>query len=269
MSDREPAINLNQISRFNKAAWDRVAAAGDALYVAATQTQIDAARNGDWKIRVTPVKPVPREWIDPIAGRSILLLAGGGGQQGPLLSAAGADVTVFDLSSRQLQRDVAIASSAGLDIKTITGDMADLSAVEDHSFDLIINPCSTCFVPDLTPVWSECFRVLNAGGSLISGMINPVWYLFDAAKMDRGKLVPRHRIPYSDYDLDESERAALLGDERPREFGHSLDSLIGSQLAAGFAIDGFYQDRWGDDDRLSDLIDVFIATRATKPRIEP
>ena len=263
MSEPESTTDVTQ---FNQVAWDRVATAGDELFVAATQAQIEAARNGDWKIRVTPVKSVPREWINPVAGRRILLLAGGGGQQGPILAAAGANVTVFDLSNRQLQRDIDIAASAGLNIETIAGEMTDLSAIADQSFELIINPCSVCYVADLSPIWSECHRVLADGGSLISGMINPVWYLFDAAKMDRGDLVARHKIPYSDYDLDEIERAALLGHERPREFGHSLDAMIGDQIAAGFAIDGFYQDRWGDDDRLSDLIDVFFATRATKLR---
>jgi hypothetical protein len=49
------------------------------------------------------------------------------------------------------------------------------------------------------------------------------------------------------------------------EFGHSLEQLMGGQIAAGLQITGYFEDRWGDDDLLSDHIDVFGATLATKP----
>jgi len=84
--------------------------------------------------------------------------------------------------------------------------------------------------------------------------------------MDKGKLKARHQIPYSDLQLSEKKRARLIGPERPLEFGHSLVDLIGGQLEAGFQMIGFYEDRWGDDDKLSELIDVFIATLAQKPK---
>ena len=51
-------------------------------------------------------EPVPRHWFPAsIKGTALLCLASGGGQQGPVLAAAGADVTVFDTSPRQLGRD--------------------------------------------------------------------------------------------------------------------------------------------------------------------
>jgi len=90
------------ILAFNRQAWDRVADAGDRFYRAMTPEQIQAARDGDWRIRITPTKAVPKDWLEPIAGKKILLLAGGGGQQSPILAALGAKVSVFDLSQRQL-----------------------------------------------------------------------------------------------------------------------------------------------------------------------
>jgi hypothetical protein len=50
----------------------------------------------------------------------------------------------------------------------------------------------------------------------------------------------------------------------PLEFGHTLDDQIGGQIASGFAITGFYEDRYGEEDPLSEYIASFIATRATK-----
>lgn len=249
---------------FNQTAWDKMALAGDRLYRAVTGEQIQFARNGDWKIRITPQKPVPRAWLEPLSDQKVLCLAAGGGNQGPLLSAAGAKVTVFDLSEQQLNRDREIATREDLDIDCVAGDMSDLGSFDDESFDLIVNPCSVCFCPNVDGIWAECYRVLANGGSLITGFINPVYYLFDAAAMDKNQLVVRHRIPYSDFDLSDEERQQLLGPDRPREFGHSMDQLIGKQLDAGFSLTGFYEDGWGQNDKLSSLISVFCATRATK-----
>jgi len=230
-----------------------------------TSEQIEDARQGKWRIRITPTKAVPRDWIEPVAGKRVLCLAGGGGQQAPILAALGAEVTVLDLSEKQLQRDQEIAAAEGLDIRTVQGDMAAMEMFDDNQFDLVLNPCSVIFCDAVKPIWREVFRVLAPGGRLVTGFINPLWYVFDAAKMDKGKLKARHKIPYSDLQLSEKKRARLIGPERPLEFGHSLADLIGGQLEAGFQMIGFYEDRWGDDDRLSELIDVFIATNAQKP----
>jgi SAM-dependent methyltransferase len=249
---------------FNRKAWDKMALAGDRLYRAVTTEQIAAARDGDWKIRITPQKLVPRVWLEPIEDRKVLCLAAGGGNQAPLLAAAGGRITVFDLSDEQLNRDREIADREGLEIASVAGEMTDLSCFPDDSFDLVINPCSVCFCPSVGDIWSECYRVLRGGGSLITGFINPVYYLFDAAAMDKNQFVVRHKIPYSDFDLSSEERLRLLGPDRPREFGHSLDDLFGKQLEVGFALTGFYEDGWGQNDKLSSLINVFSATRATK-----
>lgn len=241
-----------------------MAQAGDKYYRAMTPAQIQAARAGDWRIRITPTKPVPREWLEPLHNQRVLCLAGGGGQQAPILAAVGADVTVFDLSDRQLARDRLIAAREALSIQTVQGDMRDLRCFENESFDLIVSPCATCFCPTVKEIWDECYRVLRPGGRLAVGFINPVYYLFDAVEMDRGNLTVRHSIPYSDFDLPPDERISLLG-ERPLEYGHTLESLIGLQLQSGLRLTGFYEDSWGGTDRLSSLIKVFAATCATKP----
>lgn len=242
-----------------------MAAAGDKYYRGMTPEQIEKARNSDFRIRVTPTRAVPDQWLGSIEGQSVLCLAGGGGQQGPLLAAAGAKVTVFDLSEIQLQRDLEIAERENLTLDTAQGDMRNLSCFEDEQFDLIISPCATCFCPTVKEIWAESFRVLKPGGSLIVGFINPVYYIFDAAKLDRGKFEVRHSIPYCDFDLPEETRQKLLGPDRPVEFGHSLEELIGLQLKAGFEMTGFFEDGWGDNDKLSSMINVFIGTKATKP----
>lgn len=257
-------MDSNDIVDFNREAWDRVADAGDRFYHAMTPQQIREAKDGKWRIRITPTKAVPRQWLEPLKEKKILLLAGGGGQQSPILAACGAQVTVFDLSQRQLDRDIEIADREGFEIETVAGDMTDLSMFADESFDLVLNPCSVCYIPDVVPVWKEAWRVLKPGATFVGGFINPLHYIFDAVKMDRGELSVRHKIPYSDADLGD-QQAEVIGEERPREFGHSLNDLIGAQMEAGFHLVGFYEDGWGGDDKLSTHIPTFFATRFLKP----
>ncbi len=47
------------------------------------------ARGGQWQIILTPLKPVPEDWLGDVRGKNILCLAGSGGQQAPVLAAAG------------------------------------------------------------------------------------------------------------------------------------------------------------------------------------
>ena len=89
------------------------------------------------------------------------------GQQGPILAAAGANVTVFDASEKQLSQDRLVAHRDGLSLETIQGDMADLSCFEGSVFDFIFHPCSNCFAEDIRPVWREAYRVLRPGGSIL------------------------------------------------------------------------------------------------------
>src|SRR5689334_16777389 len=126
------------ILSFNRNAWDRQVENGNPWTVPVTPAQIEAARQGEWQILLTPTRPVPRTWFpQSLQGIEILCLASGGGQQGPILAAAGARVTVFDNSPNQLSRDRMVAERDGLDLNIVQGDMADLTVFADQSFDLI------------------------------------------------------------------------------------------------------------------------------------
>jgi ubiquinone/menaquinone biosynthesis C-methylase UbiE len=197
----------------------------------------------------------------------ILCLASAGGQQGPILAAAGAQVTVFDNSPRQLEQDRLVAEREGLSIEIVQGNMADLSVFVDGRFDLIVHPVSNVFVPHVLPVWREAYRVLGPGGVLLAGFDNPVFYLFDFDLIKREKILKvKHKIPYSDLEiLSEAEKQNYIQEKKPFEFGHTLDDQIGGQIAAGFVLTGFYEDRFPQgEDLLSEFMPVFIATRGLK-----
>lgn len=252
---------------FNRRAWDGQVERGNEWTRPVTHEQIEAARRGIWSVLLTESKPAPREWFpEEMRGVEVLCLASGGGQQGPILAAAGARVTVFDNSPRQLDQDRMVARREYLDIRTIEGDMRDLSAFADESFDLIFHPVSNLFVPDVRAVWREAFRVLRRGGSMLAGFMNPAFYIFDLDLIEQhGLFEVRHRLPYSDAEsLSEEDRARRLAADEPLEFSHTLTDQIGGQLDAGFLIAGLYEDSH-QDFALTSYMTTYVATRALKP----
>ncbi len=256
------------VRAYNSLAWDREVEKGNRWTIPVGPEVIDRARQGQWEIVLTPTRPVPRDWFPPIKGARVLCLACGGGQQGPVLAAAGAEVTVLDNSPRQLQRDRDVAAREGLTIRIVQGDMADLSAFREGEFDLIFHPVSNTFVRDVPRVWREAFRVLQERGPLLSGFMNPAVYLFDWTLAGREKVLKiKYRLPYSDEtDLPEEERRERMANREPLEFSHSLTDLIGGQIEAGFVLTHLFED-WctGEDDLLKEYMPECIATRAVKP----
>jgi len=251
----------------NRAAWDREVDIGNEWTVPVGPDVIAAARNGAWSVVLIGYEPVPADWFPhPLAGADVLCLASGGGQQGPVLAAAGGRVTVLDNSPRQLAQDRLVADREGLELRTVAGDMRDLSAFADASFDLIFHPVSNVFCPEILPVWRECFRVLRPGGVLLSGFMNPDVFIFDAdAAENHGELIVRHRLPYTDLShLDPGERERLWGADAPVEYSHSLTEQIGGQLAAGFVITGF-REAPHHAGPTAEYLPGYYATRAVKP----
>ena len=255
---------MDSFAQYNRKAWDNQVATGNEWTIPVTPEQIQRARSGEWSLVLTPTIPVPREWSPPLNGATVLCLASGGGQQGPLLAAAGAHVTVYDNSPAQLARDQMVAERDNLDLVTMLGDMRDLSVFPDSQFDLIFHPVSNIFVPDILPVWRECYRVLRHGGVLMAGIVNPLVYIFDFEKIDAGELVVSKKLPYADVaDLSKEQLKKFEAQKYPYEWSHSLDEQIGGQLAAGFVLTGFFEDI-DPTSVLGKTLPTFIATRAVK-----
>ena len=250
---------------YNREAWDREVERGNQWTVPVGPDVIEAARQRRWEIVLTETRPVPKDWFPDLQGADVLCLASGGGQQAPVLAAAGANVTVLDNSPGQLAQDRLVAERDGLDLKTVQGDMADLSTFPDESFDLVFHPVSNLFVPEVRPVWKETYRVLKPGGSLLAGFLNPAVYIFDLEVVDStGELWVRYTLPYADAtSKSEEEVARQIERGDPLEFSHTLEDQIGGQIEAGFVIAGLYEDRHRDDP-IAAHMPTYIATRAIK-----
>jgi len=264
----QTAIGVMNHLHHNRAAWNSGSVGGGVWSTPVDSSAVARARTGQWQVILTPKLPVPREWFGDVRGKNILCLASGGGQQVPILAAAGANVVSFDLSDEQLAKDRMVAEREGLDVRCIQGDMADLSCFSQESFDLVFHPASNAFVPDLAPVWQGCYRVLRPGGHLLAGFMNPAAFMFDHEEADKtNELKVKYALPYSDVSsLSSLELQRKLDEQEPIEFSHSLETQIGGQINAGFHIVGLYEDHWFDDTWLfSNFSPVCIATRALRP----
>ncbi len=248
----------------NRRAWDLNVRRGCPWSIPLSSAQISDARQGNWELFLSPDRPVPRSWLGDVAGRRVLCLAAGGGQQGPLLSAAGAKVDVLDQSSAQLDADRLVAQREGLEMNLVQGSMDDLSMFGDASFDLVINPVSNCYVPDVRPVWREVYRVLRTGGDFLAAFCNPINYIFDPVQARQGILQVRYRLPFSDtHSLTAAQRWDLIRRGEAFQFGHLLEDQIGGQTDVGLAITGFFEDYF-DDMPLADYSPNILVTRAKK-----
>ena len=170
-----------------------------------------------------------------IRGWNVLCLAAGGGRQGPLYCAAGANVTVLDISPGMLQLDRQVSAQLGLNYKIIQGDMAELSMFQDDEFDLVAHPVSTCYVPDIEPVFAEIARVLRPGGLYVSQHKQPM-NLQASLELVQGRYVIETPVDHAAKSLSIGQ-SSLLREPETVEFAHSLDAILGGICRTGMSIE--------------------------------
>jgi SAM-dependent methyltransferase len=254
------------IPEYNSAAWDKLVEQGNRWTQPISPELIAKARCGEWSVFLTEGKSVPREWFPELRGADVLCLASGGGQQGPILAAAGAKVTVLDNSPKQLAQDHLVSEREGLAMTLIKGDARDLSMISDESFDLVFHPVSNMFIPEIRPVWREAFRVLRPGGALLAGIMNPAFYLFSMDALEgKEPLTVKYRLPYADAEhLPQEELEKYIAQGIPLEHSHTLTDQIGGLLDAGFHLTAMYEDHHRDVE-LSKYMSTYIAIKAIRP----
>ena len=143
----------------NRKAWNQLADSGSLFARVATDEELQ-----------NPLKVLDgRGWLpDSVDGLKVLCLASGGGWQSILYAAAGADVTVVDLSESMLKLDQQEAERRSLSVQTVHASMDNLAEITSEAFDVVHQPVSSCYIPDLVPMFGEIARVLKDNGIYIS-----------------------------------------------------------------------------------------------------
>ena len=217
------------------------------------------AKEGDFKMLLTPTKAVPHKWFPDLRGKRVLGLASGGGQQMPIFAALGAECYVLDYSKKQIESELYVAEREGYTIHTYREDMTKPLPFEDDFFDFICHPVSNCYIREVEPVWCECYRILKRGGRLIAGLDNGINFLFEE---DNEEKVTGY-LPFD--PLKNADQMKLLSDEDCGvQFSHTIDEQVGGQLRAGFRLLDIYEDTNGSGHLHEHGVPCFFATLAEK-----
>jgi SAM-dependent methyltransferase len=187
----------------------------------------------------------PCGWLpEGVAGRRVLCLAAGGGKHGPLFAAAGATVTVVDLSPKMLELDRELAATRKLAMRLVEASMDDLSPLAEASFDLVIQPVSTCYVPDVEKAYREAARVLVAGGLYISQHKQPVSLQAELTPSPRGYAITEAYFRTGPLPPVSHENA--VREAGAREYLHPWEELIGGLCRSGFVLEDLVEPRHAD-----------------------
>ena len=216
----------------NRAAWDALAS-GSTFARAAT----------DDELRSPLATMDSRGWLPArVEGLDVLCLAAGGGWQSILYAAAGASATVVDLSPAMLALDRREAERRGLSVTCVEAAMERLP-LPDRAFDIVHQPVSTCYTPDLAGAYAEVARVLRPGGLYLSQHKTPVSLQVSCGRPGDRDPPARHALgvelghlgplpPSPDRVHRESAAAEYL---------HTYHDLVGGLCRAGFAVEDFVE----------------------------
>lgn len=219
--------------RQNQAAWNRLSDGSQFAKVASDEECRDPLNSLDG-----------RGWLPPsVAGLDVLCLASGGGWQSILYAAAGARVTVLDLSPGMLELDQREAARRKFSVTTIEGSMDDLSMLRDETFDIVHQPVSTCYVPSIVKVYGEIARVLRDGGLYISQHKQPTCAQV-THRNERNHFVIGieyfHEGPLPKVEDTAYREAGAV------EYLHRWDELVGGLCRAGFVLEDLREPRRAD-----------------------
>lgn len=228
---------MDEYLKTNRRVYDAMAEAGNPLCRPATDGEL-----------ADPLATVDASgWLgDSVRGKKLLCLAAGGGRQSSLYAAAGADVTVVDISGAMLELDRRVASERGHPMRLFEGSMENLAMLRDGEFDIVIQPVSTCYVPSVAPVFAEVARVCRAGAIYISQHKQPTNLQASIDPLPGGGYQLLHRSDHRAGDQDKQpipqSHSQARSAERLREVGameylHRWEELIGGMCRSGFVIE--------------------------------
>jgi SAM-dependent methyltransferase len=226
---------MSHLHEHNRQAWDERARRGD--------SHTEFAREKDF---IDPLAAVDDcGWLGGnVRDKRVLCLAAGGGKHSVLFAAAGAVVTVVDLSPAMLELDRRLAAQRGLTVRAVETSMDNLSMLAAASFDAVIQPVSTCYVPDVLAVYREVARVTAPGGLYISQHKQPACLQAELQPSAQGYRLsePYYRkgpLPPALSDCPHREAGTV-------EFLHRWEELIGGLCRAGFVLEDLIEPRHGD-----------------------
>lgn len=181
-----------------------------------------------------------RGWLGgDIAGWKVLCLAAGGGRQSALYAAAGAIVTVVDLSPAMLELDRQMAQARNYDVRIVETSMDDLTMLPAEEYNLVTQPVSTCYISDLRRMYQQIARVTAPGGLYISQHKQPASLQGDVGPLVEGSQVKGYLLsePYYRSGPLPAVEGSRHREPGTVEFLHRWEQLLGLMCRSGFVIE--------------------------------
>jgi len=227
----------------NQIAYDRMARSGHIL--AKTITADELRR---------PLEIVDGAgWLGgSIRGWQVLCLAAAGGRHSALYHAAGAVVTVLDISDGMLELDRRVSQELRFNVRLIQGTMLDMPMLRDAEFDLVVQPVSTCYVSNVSRLFAEVSRVLKPNGLYVSQHKQPINL--------QASLKTRQNKYWIDTEVGGIAMAAKADEPSPlrepstREIAHSLESILGGICRNGMVIEEIHEPNHANLDSVADTM---------------
>ena len=151
--------------------------------------------------------------------------------------------------------------------------MDDLSQLVDKHFDIVIHPVSTCYVPDVVPVYREVARVLKISGLYVSQHKQPTSLQTTLDPHD-GKFLIEHRY-YSQSSLPPVAKPNLVREEGTLEFVHRWEQLLGEMCRAGLVIEDLFEPlhaepaaEQGSFEYRSQFVAPYVRVKARRVRLQ-
>lgn len=221
----------------NRRAWDE----------RARQGQVFARPASEDDIRSRALKLATSKWLDGgVRGRRVLCLACGGGRQAIQYAEAGGIVTVVDISNAMLDLDREVAKQRGLDLTLVQASMDDLSDLPDAGYDFVIQPVSTCYVPDISKVYGEVARVIAPGGLYSSQHKQPVSLQAQTTLAHGGRGYTVSEMYYRKTPLP-TVTGSIHREAGTIEYLHTWEALVGGLCRAGFVVEDLMEPNHADD----------------------
>ncbi len=176
------------------------------------------------------VDPVLTELVGDVAGREVLSLACGQGQDARLLAQLGATVTGVDLSEEMLRHAQRHEARERRGIAYVRGNAQELAAFADRSFDGVVCHMALMDIPDLAAATASVARVLRPSGWFVFSIVHPCY--------------DGHVAIVTDYLLDHRYRKLVPPDWLPAHAYHRpLGTYVGELAGAGFRLERLVEPR--------------------------
>ena len=114
-------------------------------------------------------------FLKDIDGRAVCVLGSGDNEVAFALTGLGANVTSVDISERRLAVAADRARTLGLQLTFLRADVTNLSALEDHSFDLVYTGGHmSVWISDIQQYYAEAVRILKPDGLFVVNDYHPM-----------------------------------------------------------------------------------------------